>query len=1122
MKSGGRKIVIGKMLVVLAVLSVFCLIDLGTVHAETSGDAYVNYDNATKTWTIGTEAVEKKIQLNPSGQYLLTSFKNKLTGREYVQGTQNSDEFQVQVGSTVYNGLTSGWVYDSHSISTLSQGELQLQVTFHNSILQVTRYYIVYPYTGAIREWSNFLNVSGSSQNFTSPYMFKQRVMQNDLADVDLQYMTGGGNFTGSGILKTVALTSTYARTFDSYDAPEVITVDGVNQNGIGSYQQGTSVYDTLFVLKNRTTSEGMWLSFDYNGHWKTNAGNFGTNINLSGHVSMTNYAVPDNQSIASPKTVIGVYSGDLDDMGNTIGDYTYRYLWDYTRRDFADGDGTWQWRISPQIPNAFASAAYNRYIGGKVVHIDDNWYDRKGDWNEAIDGDDFQAFNEYINKSGMLLKVWSPFWHADYGSQVLNDHPDWLVGGDVLGFYGLHLNLANASAYSWILNKATAKQTEWGPYLWRYDGQPASKSYGSDNDMLMQSHNFFNLLKAFKDANPLATIEGCGSGGEMLLMEAIRYSDSQQLTDGLAFHYAGYYQSLKLPISKIGHAFSSEPDINTEFSTLDPKDPTVRENTRIYNEFNRYLAAQGLIGRWVKVYRPTIHVGDQTYMLQRTNADQSKAVITFSSYTPYFNSNVTVYPKGLDDTTNYTLNCWKGSCTPQVHTGSYWKTNGVALTGLQRGEVVMFNLSDYPGSGTDTTAPTAPANVMKKTALNVGKFGIELTWTAGTDNRFISYYEIFRNGISVYKVSRGTYDFRIDGSVGDTYQVRTVDGDGNASSLATATLQPGGPTPPTSVPIPDVYQASSGFSSTQGQNNWAYLQSIGAADSMYITNMNWDAANNRWNGDETYARITATSMAPDQNRNAVLKWIAPKDGTVQVSGSVKLAQAGQGGDGIVVRIKKSGRRPYLNSDIWGPYTIGGNDTTGLTHKLVLDVKAGEALYFHLNKNGNPYFDVTNWNPVVRYGTKYGASDGYSTTQGTNQWFYQEWNGSTYNDLAYNPSKGAWQGSQTYLLVGSEFQHPDTFDSVRKWVAPSSGTVSITGKAVMNQTGGDGVNITIKKNSSILWGPTAIAGSDTTTGASHDLLTTVSAGDTLYFIVNKNTNHYIDATLWDPVIFLHH
>jgi len=816
---------------------------------------------------------------------------------------------------------------------------------------------------------------------------------------------------------------------------------------------------------------------------------------------------------------VIGVFQGDLDDMGNTIADYTYRYLWDYTRNTFTEAGGTWQWRISPQMPSAFDSINYNRYVGGYTVHIDADWYNNKGDWVEAIASDDFAKINDFLKKSDMMLKLWSPLWQADYGSQVVNDHPDWVTAGDGVGFYGLHLNLAKADVYNWILNKANAMQAAWGPYQWRYDGMPAWKVGGSDNDMLMQSENFFKLLKAFKDANPQAWINGCSSGGETLLMEALRFSDTQQITDGNAYHYAGYYQSLKLPIDKIGWP-ASIPAMTSDFNTFDPIDPVLKENTRKYNEFNRYLASQGLKGRWVKVYRPTVSSGDSTYVLQKTNGDGTKATIEFSKFTPYFNTSFTVYPKGLIDTENYTLRCYMGGCTPQTQTGAYWKSHGVAIANLQRVETVLFNMTDYPGAGTDNTAPEAPSNVLKKTATNMDRFGVELSWTAGTDNRWISYYEIERNGAVIDKVSRGVYDFIADGDINDIYKVRTVDGDGNVSGYATASLQSGGPSSPGPITVPNIFRASTDFGASQGGNNWAYLQQYAPYTSyMYLTNMNWDAANSRWKGNEEYALIAGNWMSPGETYNAVRKWIAPKDGTILVSGHIALGQSGQGGDGVAVTIKRSGGYPFMESNVWGPYTMDGNDTTGLSHSLVLDIKKGEALYFNVNKRGNNYYDVTNWDPKITYGSTYIAADGFSGVQGANQWLYQEWDGSAYQNMAtYSSGTGVWSGSQPFVLIGAGTQHPDTYDSVRTWVAPSSGIIVVAGTVKMGSAGGDGVVATIKKNGSTVWGPTAIAATDTVTGANHDFEISVSAGDKLYFIVNKNGNNYFDATFWNPSV----
>ena len=61
---------------------------------------------------------------------------------------------------------------------------------------------------------------------------------------------------------------------------------------------------------------------------------------------------------------------------------------------------------------------------------------------------------------------------------------------------------------------------------------------------------------------------------------------------------------------------------------------------------------------------------------------------------------------------------------------------------------------------------------------------GVALSWQPSTDNVMVSYYEVFRNGAPAFKVSIGEYYFDPKGTLSDKYQVRAVDGDGNASEL--------------------------------------------------------------------------------------------------------------------------------------------------------------------------------------------------------------------------------------------------------------------------------------------------------------------------------------------------
>jgi hypothetical protein len=59
--------------------------------------------------------------------------------------------------------------------------------------------------------------------------------------------------------------------------------------------------------------------------------------------------------------------------------------------------------------------------------------------------------------------------------------------------------------------------------------------------------------------------------------------------------------------------------------------------------------------------------------------------------------------------------------------------------------------------------------------------------------------------------------------------------------------------------------------------------------------------------------------------------------------------------------------------------------------------------------------------------------------------------------------------------------------------------------------------VSILENASVLWNA-SIANGDTI-GVSHDITTTVAAGDSLYFVVNKGDgNNYCDSTAWDPTI----
>ena len=75
-------------------------------------------------------------------------------------------------------------------------------------------------------------------------------------------------------------------------------------------------------------------------------------------------------------------------------------------------------------------------------------------------------------------------------------------------------------------------------------------------------------------------------------------------------------------------------------------------------------------------------------------------------------------------------------------------------------GELVYLNLPNHPGSGTDHTPPNPPTNVQMGLDTNMGYQGVGVTWSPGSDNNWVSDYNVLRDGKVIGEVSQGDYFF--------------------------------------------------------------------------------------------------------------------------------------------------------------------------------------------------------------------------------------------------------------------------------------------------------------------------------------------------------------------------
>jgi len=321
-------------------------------------------------------------------------------------------------------------------------------------------------------------------------------------------------------------------------------------------------------------------------------------------------------------------------------------------------------------------------------------------------------------------------------------------------------------------------------------------------------------------------------------------------------------------------------------------------------------------------------------------------------------------------------------------------------------------------------------------------------------------------------------------------------------------------------------FTAAQQFSGVQGQDQWGYLSWDGTTYSTLLYQP-VDATHPvaYWYRPTGYHRVFAGYMHPDAGADAVRSWVAPFPGTVMITGQVAKADVG-GGDGVnakIVHDAAGGPTTIYNQD------IAFDDRTGYAVNVTRTVAAGDTLYFRVNARGTTNYDATAWNPTVTLavapGTTYSASAGFSGTQGQDQWYYKYWNGTSYAGMAYQPVDASHPTAYWYAppapssIINITSQHPAAnADSVRTWIAPSAGTVTITGSIRLYSAGGDGVLARIFHNGTQIFSRD-IAGSDTSTYPTNVVTPrAVAAGDAIYFSINQKATLNYDGTYWDPAI----
>ena len=572
-------------------------------------------------------------------------------------------------------------------------------------------------------------------------------------------------------------------------------------------HKMGSEAYAPWYALYDRRTRQGLVIGWDYMGHWDSRfAASDSTAVRATLRVAGYRTPLAPGESLTTPKAFVALYRDDLDNAGNELLDWQYRYLWDYTRPGWfpaipmlhnwhkGTGWGTpgvpwWgsgKTDIASQFTKVFRATDLIRRVGADLYHRDWGWWDRAGDWN----GPDFGTTGRYLRKHGMGQIIYAFLYTVDPRSKLARAHPEWLVGQT--------LDMSRPEVVRHIQAQLDDFHERFGDFAWRNDSTPTAPRGDDDSPLLAQDQNFRRIIRTFLDKYPRSSFQSVNGGGNEAGYDYVRLSGMFQFTDGGSIMpLRNYYASLLLPPDKLmdnGDQWRPErfdapawrPLLSMALvSTGDTWEQPRLEGLRELFDLYHYLVSQGVAGRWVKVYRPRVDGDERTLYLQRLSADRRRGLIVPARPAP---GPVTLWPKGLVDDEKY-LVAFHVSSAEQTRTGRDLMARGIALAGGVAGELVYLNLPYRPGNRRDRKAPTAPSGVVKRWGENMGFPGVELAWKPAGDDRWVSYYEVLRDGVVIDKVAKGTFyfDHLAGADLAGRYEVRTVDGSGNRSAPAAA-----------------------------------------------------------------------------------------------------------------------------------------------------------------------------------------------------------------------------------------------------------------------------------------------------------------------------------------------
>jgi hypothetical protein len=354
---------------------------------ESLPNVYVQYDSRTNIFRIGNELIERQILVNKEKNMVYTvAFINKLSGRNYIKSL--GEEFSFRANETKISGVTGDLKFIDYTtpgyggVETL---ELNFQLIQQNTgILNIKLFYEAFSNMPVIRKWVEIENPGGSSIKIDSIQMESLNMVPGSGYDVEV-----------------------YDKPDSSKNIAQSLSPIVFNTNLIEGFRVAN---ETPGLLKHTVIDPvGGSISIGMKPHFQ----NYAPEIQLA-----------PKERFACPAIFILLFKGEAYQSYTILEKFVFEYL--LTK---PPAYSVWYENMGDELIESDLSGRLQLAVksGANTFCLDGDWMDKRGNWivKENVN---FKDLKNKAGELGMKIGLSMDLAIVDPGSQVLADHPAWVV----------------------------------------------------------------------------------------------------------------------------------------------------------------------------------------------------------------------------------------------------------------------------------------------------------------------------------------------------------------------------------------------------------------------------------------------------------------------------------------------------------------------------------------------------------------------------------------------------------------------------------------------------------------------------------------------------------------------